>query len=106
MLADYIPQARGRLDAAWDYIQDFKTKSDQFFDSNPYTVITEQEFKGETKILRYRFKVLRQPPQRLREPVTAGLSELRATLNNLVWGLSQILGASCSRLRYRACGLP
>jgi hypothetical protein len=89
---DYMPQVRSRIGAAWEHIQDFKLKSSRFFDGNPYAIVGEEEPKGANKIVRYRFIVRREIPAGLRIPISGCLFELRAILDNLVWGLSQVAG--------------
>jgi hypothetical protein len=89
---DHIQEARGRLNAANDYISDFKMKVDMFTNSKPYNIIPEVELNGETKIFRYRFMVSREISAGLRTPVRACIAELREILDNLVWGLSQHVG--------------
>lgn len=96
MTSDYIPEARGRLDAARDYINEFKRIFDAYFSSQPYAIVTEEELKGDIKIIRYRFIVQREIPSGLRVPVRACIAELRDILDNLVWGLSQAFEASPS----------
>lgn len=93
---DYIPEVRTRLATAREYIDDFKLKSDKFFASKPYAIVSEEEPKGETKVIRYRFIVRREIPGGLRVPVRMCLTELRDILDNLVWGLSQVVGESYS----------
>jgi len=89
---DYMPQVRDRLDAAWGYIEDFKLRCGRFFDTQPYRIVAEQEPKGANKVLRYRFVVLREVPAGLRRPVTGCVAELRPILDNIIYGLSQIVG--------------
>ncbi|MCW4013947.1 MAG: hypothetical protein NWF07_13315, partial [Candidatus Bathyarchaeota archaeon] len=91
--ADYMPILRDRLSAAWGYIEDFNRESHKFFNTAPYRIVTEEEFKGSNKILRYRIKVLRDVPSELRRPVSACINELRPILDNAIWGLAQVVGA-------------
>lgn len=101
---DYIPDVRSRIDDARDYIDDFKLKAGRFFDGHPYSIVSEEEAKGETKIVRYRFIVLREVPAGLRAPVRSCISDLRESLDNLVWGLSQVVGASPScKIAFPVC---
>jgi len=93
---DYMSEVRTRIGAAWGYIQDFELKSRSFFSGKPYAIVCEEEPKGVNKIVRYRFIVLRGIPVNLRIPISGCIAELRAILDNLVWGLSQITGASPS----------
>jgi len=89
---DYIPEIRNRLATAKEFIDDFKLKSDIFFNSKPYTIVTEEEVHGDSKIVRNRFIVRREIPDGLRVPVRMSLTELRDILDNLVWGLAQVVG--------------
>ena len=92
LTTDYITEARKRLTAAKECIDDFKLKSEIFFNSNPYAIVTEEEVHGDSKIIRNRFIVRNEIPDALRVPVRTALTELRDILDNLVWGLSQVVG--------------
>jgi hypothetical protein len=87
-----MPEIRSRLDAAREHIEDFHIKADRFFQGHPNTIIREEQINGETKVVCYRFVVLQNIPPNLGTPIRACVAELRPILDNLVWGLSQIVG--------------
>lgn len=91
-MTDYVKLARERVNRAWEHIQEFKTLCDAFLATKPYSVVTEVEPHSNFKHLRFVFKVREQPPIPMRVVVGEGVYQLRAALDNLVWGLGQLNG--------------
>jgi len=103
-LTDFMPIFISRIATAREHIDDFKLKSGKFFDTNPYAIVSEEEPKGANKIIRYRFIVRREVSAGLRIPITSCILELRSTLDNLVWGLSQVVGEPpSSKIGFPVC---
>lgn len=91
--SDCIAEARESLDDAWKYIEDFRERRQRFFDGKPVEIVTDVVREGTLRVVRHRFVVNREVPAGVRRPVTACIGELRAILDRLVYGLSQVVGA-------------
>jgi hypothetical protein len=96
MSIDYISDALVRLEVARNQIDVFTEKCKKFFETNPSEIICEIEQQGSIKIVRYRFVVKKSVPSTLNIPVTICIAQLRPILDHMVYGLSQISGASPS----------
>ena len=99
---DYIELALARVNRAWEHIEQLKAETSAFFDTKPYRIVTEEEPQGAQKLVHYLFRVDRQPPARLRLIMGDAIHNLRAILDNLVWGLGQRCGEPpSSGLKFR-----
>ena len=96
--------AHSRVEWAREHIEQFIREADSFLKTDPYSVVPEIHAQPRGYILRYRFKVDRQPPIGLSLLTGDAIHNLRSTLDNLVWNLGQISGESPkSQLAFPVC---
>jgi hypothetical protein len=93
-MADYMEIAHLRVNRAWEHIEQFKLEADSFLKTDPYRVIPQVNAQGSGYVIRYFFKVDRQPPIRLSLLAGDAIHNLRSVIDNLIWNLGQISGES------------
>lgn len=90
---DYVQLAQLRLGWARQRIDEFAGWVEAFLEGNPYTVPPKSCFEREGVRIVYRIRVHQQPPSTLRFAAGSIVHDLRAVLDNLVWGAGQIFEA-------------
>ena len=111
---DYVHLAKLRLDWASAGIDRLEEIIDSFLATKPCKVITSVKREGEDAHISYVLRVHSQPPPTIRFAVGDVVHNLRATLDNLVWGVGQVYKADNrlglefhnSKSRFRDCYLP
>lgn len=86
---NYVHLAKLRLDWASTGIDRLEVLVDSFLATKPSEVLTRMKRKGEDAHISYTLRVYRQPPPTIRFAVGDVVHNLRATLDNLVWGVGQ-----------------
>ena len=90
---DYMQLAKLRLDWARQRIDEFVAMLDDFLARQPFEVVSTIERKPGFIITMYRLKVNEQPPDTLSFAAGDAIHNLRAVLDNLVWGTGQVFGS-------------
>lgn len=90
---DYVHLAKLRLDWASVGIDRLEILVDDFLATKPGEVVTSVKRKGEDAHFSYVLRVHSQPPPTVRFAVGDVVHNLRATLDNLVWGVGQVFKA-------------
>lgn len=90
---DYVHLAKLRLDWASMGIDRLEILVDDFLSTKPCEVVTRVKRKGEDAHFSYVLRVRSQPPPTVRFAVGDVVHNLRATLDNLVWGVGQVFEA-------------
>ena len=81
-----IQHAKLRLDWAGCGIDRFKVLADTFLATEPHEVVTHMEREREHAHISYEIKVHHHPSPELSFAVGDVVLNLRATLDNLIWG--------------------
>jgi len=92
-LDDYVHLAKLRLDWASAGIDRLEILVDSFLATKPCEVVTRMKKEGENARFSYVLRIHEQPPPEVRFAVGDAVHNLRATLDNLVWGVGQIFKA-------------
>ena len=87
---DYVHLTKLRLDWAYAGIDRLEVLVDSFLPTKPCEVFASVKRKGESAHISYVLRVHRQPPPTVRFAVGDVVHNLRATLDNLVWGVGQV----------------
>lgn len=87
-LPSYLQLTELRLRRASEHIEVFRTEEAAFVAAKPFELVPVSADAAE----RYTLKITARPPTHLRFPVGDAIHNLRATLDNLVWGLGQLCG--------------
>ena len=111
---DYVRLSKLRLDWASAGIDRLEILVDSFLTTVPSEVIASVKRKGESAHISYVLRVHRQPPPTIRFAVGDVVHNLRASLDNLVWGVGQVCKADNrlslefheSKTSFRDCYLP
>ncbi len=90
---DYVHLAKLRLDWASVGIDRLEILVDDFLATKPCEVVTRMKRKGEDAHFSYVLRIYRQPPPTVRFAVGDVVHNLRATIDNLVWGVGQVFKA-------------
>ena len=90
---DYVHLAKLRLDWARAGIDRLEELVDSFLATKPCEVITRMKKEGENARFSYVLRIREQPPPAVRFAVADVVHNLRATLDNLVWGIGQVFKA-------------
>src|SRR5919106_1090055 len=92
--SDYIHLATLRLDWASAGIDRLEELVDSFLATKPCEVVTSMKREGEYARFSYALHVHEQPPPAIRFATGDVIHNLRATLDNFVWGLGQVFKAN------------
>ena len=87
---DYVHLAKLRLDWASAGIDRLEALVDSFIATEPCEVITSVKRTGQTARITYVLRIHRQPPPTIRFAVGDVVHNLRASLDNLIWGVGQV----------------
>lgn len=87
---DHLENARVRLNRAIEHANCFSQEVERFLRSDPFGAATETYEDNGRQCLRFVFKVRQLPPKTLGVITGDCIHNLRATLDNIVWGLGQI----------------
>ena len=90
----YVDLARRRLAWSGEGIDRLEALIDSFIATKPSEVITSVIREGEDAHISYVLQIYRQPTPELRFAVGEVVHNLRATLDNLVWGAGQDANAN------------
>jgi hypothetical protein len=91
---NYAELAKLRLDWASAGIDRLEILVDSFLATEPCEVVTSVKREGEYAHLYYVLRVHSQPPPTVRFAIGDVVHNLRATLDNLVWGIGQVFKAN------------
>lgn len=90
---NYVHIAKLRLDWAGAGIDRLELLVDEFLSRKPCEVVTSVKHKGKDAHISYVLRIHRQPPPEIRFAVGDAVHNLRATIDNLVWGVGQVFNA-------------
>ena len=92
---DFVQLAERRLDWAGVGVDRFQALADSFLatEPKPFDVRAHTRRRGQDAHVSYVMRIREQPPSELRFAAGDVVHNLRATLDNLVWGLGQTVGA-------------
>ena len=91
---NYVELAKLRLDWASAGIDRLEILVDAFLDTKPCEILTSMERKGKEAFFSYDLHVLNQPPPAISFALGDVVHNLRAILDNLVWGIGQVFNLS------------
>lgn len=91
---DYVHLAKLRLDWAIEGIDRLEVLVDDFLATKPCEVVSHVTRDGDNARISYVLRVYDQPPLTISLAAGDVVHNLRATLDNLVWGVGQVFGAS------------
>ena len=92
--SNYLHLARHRLAWASGRLDYFERDTDIFLSGGPYEVVSRIQPEGDVRSrIKYSFRVRREAPLLLRFRAADAIHNLRAVVDNLVWGLGQLYGA-------------
>lgn len=91
---DYVHLSKLRLDWAGTGIDRLEALVDSFLTTKPCEVIANMKREGENAHISYVLRIHFQPPPTIRFAVGDVVHNLRATLDNLVWGAGQVYNAN------------
>ncbi|MFC1968880.1 hypothetical protein ACFLVF_00095 [Chloroflexota bacterium] len=86
--------AKLRLDWASASIDRLEILVDAFLDTKPCEILTRMKRKGENAFFSYELHVLSQPPPTISFALGDVVHNLRAILDNLVWGVGKVFKLS------------
>ena len=90
---DYVHLAKLRLDWASAGIDRLEVLVDSFLATKPCEVIANMKRERDNARISYVLRIYSQPPPTIRFAVGDVVHNLRATLDNLVWGVGQVFKA-------------
>ena len=85
-----IEIARLRLDRAVEHIDQFGIETEAFFKGTPFGIEPQFYSDGERDCVSYHFRISQDIPQRLGIIAGECVHNLRAILDNIIWGLGEI----------------
>jgi hypothetical protein len=112
--SDYVHLAALRLDWVSAGIDRLEELVDSFLATKPCEVVTSMKREGKYARFSYVVRIHQQPPPAIRFAIGDVVHNLRATLDNLVWGIGQVFKADNnlglefhdSESSFRDCYLP
>jgi hypothetical protein len=112
--SDYVHLAALRLDWVSAGIDRLEELVDSFLATKPCEVVTGMKREGKYARFSYVVRIHQQPPPAIRFAIGDVVHNLRATLDNLVWGIGQVFKADNnlglefhdSESSFRDCYLP